>query len=52
MSFVVVTEQFGKDSDEVLPQQSWIVFDALSSVIFVEVYSQILGRCEIFFTKL
>ena len=29
-----------------LPQQSWIVFDDLSSVIFVEVKSQSLGRCQ------
>ena len=40
------TEQFGKDSDQVLLQQSWIVFDDLSSVIFVEVESQNLGRCQ------
>ena len=38
------TEQFGKDLNRVLPQQSWVVFDDLSSVIFVEVEIQILGR--------
>ena len=40
------TEQFGKDSYQVLPKQSWIVFDDLSSEIFAELESQILGRCQ------